>query len=820
MTNFELHKILNSSSNDLKDAQSSILNMYIEKVKKQKAKERKLSELLTELKSENVSKEILATKEQLDIIKLDIIKYNTLKENMHKENIVAENEQEFEPKINEKVEKEKKMEEEINQYKELFNDSLFDEAFMLLDENVSKIENVIGRSKHIRDFLSFIFDADFFNEMLDKNMLLPTSISFVKNLKEREILKEASAKLNHFSFVDIDMVSGMFSSLVKAHELDKAQFLLPFVHNNVVNYPNTLKDIIVDKDMAALRFICENMKNVNYNNGAILRMAINMQPQALKMLIEEFNFDINEADNEYGDNLISLLIKNKNIKQFKFVVENYSNRINWGMKNQKKMKENTLFDMINNSGMEDDFYQVLLSDLTLKSTYVETIAQALVTNKKAVEKIVQTDVYDMLFAHPNFDDQSFNLGQIYLIYGFLSAINSAAVDKNEDLAKKYVKVLDSYLSNYPSPSVKDAAEYHIVGAAVFAASPGNTAKSKEAGYNASKAAIEAVSLIAKNFPQFINQPNPNGELPIMQIDKDSSLYTLLINNGAIPMEPEKPKTFANSLMKLISGKKEEPTVNQAQLERAQLAAKETVKQNTQATPLSELRRKIREDLQNMQPLVKDPLCDLSIKLKCENMFLSADKLLMMMEKHKIKNAYEEMNFLSENFATYVQKTLTYYIQVCSATVDLAHKQQQDEKLKNAKEECLRQIDLLMMQVNLFSDNIFRNVEMNAKTDLRVQGRFLDEKMRNSKAEFGADKLVDTVEGNKENNKIEGTKAVDVIQKPEAPKSSFNINHEDTVAFKNIALPKFSSTKDEAVQIMSEVEQEIGDTPKKIKLGKI
>lgn len=625
-----------------------------------------------------------------------------------------------------KKQKEELMKEDMKEYVELFEDSLFDEAFLLLERNSTKFgDDIIARNKHIRNFFGFIFEDDFFNELLENNRLLPVASSFVDNLIKKEFLKDMGSKLGNF--VDSDMISIMYSFLLLNNEFEKAKFLIPFFQANAQGFPKTINEIVSKNNLKALRFVCENMNNIHFNEGSLLRLSSDMSPQALKMLIEEFDFKINEQSKDTGENLVTALIKDKNIKNFQFIVENYSNRVNWGLTTKKIKQTASIFDLIDASGIRNELYEILLDDLTLKSNYIERIANSLFENDKVVAATIETDIYSKLFSHPSFDPQTFNLGQSHLIYGLLSKLGRAATQETEQEARMYLKVLECYLENHSDDSVPEAPEYHVVGAVMWVASESKSA-----------VGADAATLIIRHFPKYINRPNPNGNLPIMQegIEKDSPLYRLLVNQGAIPLEED--KGFWTSISKAFN-KNGKPRVNAELLEKAQREQEAVVESKN--TPLTGLRAKMRDDFRVMTELLNNPLCDGTIKLKCENMFLNADRLALMMDKHKVKNAYEDFNFLSENFSNYLKKSLTSYIEICEATVDFDHIVKKPEKLEKAKKQCLENIELLNKQLSLMGSQLFEDVEQASTRDLRVQNKFLKERFDQATQEMNIEDIV-------------------------------------------------------------------------------
>lgn len=640
---------------------------------------------------------------------------------------------------NELNKKEEKMTQEIQHYIDLFNESLFDEAFILLEQDVSGIDNIIEKNKLIRNFFGFVFSEDLFNNMLEENKLLAVSVTLINNL-QKDFLKEMGSKLKNF--VDEDMFSVMYSLLLLGSEFDKAKFLLNFFTPSVQTYPKTIEEIINNKNIEGLRFVCENMRDIHYNKDELLVLSCNMGNDALKMLIEEFDFNVNDKLKENSDNLMTALLKKGNAKGFKFIVDNYEKNINW---NAQLTNKTTLFQIISTMPTQTrlEYFDILLSSPTLKESLIEKIAVNLFTftteNYKIMQDGVEHDIYKKLFEHPNFNGQTFTLGQGYFLYELLSTFGTIALENLEDCTKMFAKIINEYLgSKEGQKDIGDSPSYHIVGAILFVAN--------EIEQNAKttplimQLTLDIANNILKTFPQHINRESPNGIFPLTQVKNESPLYNMLVEQGSVTLDPEPDMGFWGGFKNAFSNNKKNPGgINKALIEKAQAfkntpngrvsKAKEYVKDNKvqHDSSLSSLKEKIKDELRNMGPLISNPMCDLTIKMKCENMYLTTIQLINMMEKHNVSHAYEEMNFLSVNFSTYIQKTLKFYIQVCNAAVDLAHENIKEDKLNKAKEECIKQIDLLAKQVEKVGESMFKDVEANAKRDFNVQGRFLTTK---------------------------------------------------------------------------------------------
>lgn len=612
----------------------------------------------------------------------------------------------------------------LPEYESLFEDALYEEAFILLEKRLAKIDDLIESRKHIKKFFELMDEDEHLAQAYKTGKVYALAKSLASALQE-PFMVDARERIN--DWLETDTLSMLYTQLVLNNNFEKAKLMMPYVDTNLGNYPETISKIASNNNVDALRFFCENMKNIHFNDGALLRACHDMSPATLSMLIEEFEFDINEQNKEdpksdstkdlMGISIFNKLAYKGNIKNFKHIVENYGHRINLNQTFVHKNKNVTFFDMVDINDNHTEFFEPLMAMPSLRSTYIERIAQSLFAKPTVINKCAQTDVYALMFSHPNFNHQAVNLGQGYTLYGLLSRMGiSSKEESNQGLVRSYMKVLEAYVENHPDDNVPSSANFHIVGAAVHVAS-------------LSESLADACNLIMRRYQQYINQPNPSGKLPIQQVEKDTLLYRLMVNHGAIPPEP--PQSFWNTVASyIIPGKKSSESHRDAVLRVAEEMSSKKSSESPKGS-LKTLRQQMREDFREMKEYLKNDLCDPIIKFKCENMFLKADHLVMMMDRHSLKNSFEDMHFLGENFSNYLNTSLKKYIEACQAAYDFTAPPQKNDlqhKVNEAKNLCMQQVNLLTEQIELISHNTFTDANSEALKGLRVQSKFLEAKL--------------------------------------------------------------------------------------------
>lgn len=597
----------------------------------------------------------------------------------------------------------------MRDYIELIEDSLYEETFELLEKNASSLTDMIEQKRYVRSIFGGLFEEDFFVSVLKEKKwgLLANAMS---HALDRPFFSEMKNKLD--IVIDTEKAEKLVSILILENKIDAAKTFLPYAGKDLSHYVGTVDGIINSNSLDALKFVCENFDNIHFNFDELLAKSCNMKTDAIKMLIDDFGFDLN-TQSRLSNNLLMGMIKSNNLKNFEWVNRNYGDKLNYNNeKIYEYIEKNTL----------TEFYGVMLLNPYLKQVSLEKIGNYLF-NGKNIENLYQTDIYEKFFVHKNFNDQSFTLGQGYFLYGLLSKMGMAAKRDGNDVARYYLRILDTYLNTLASDSIPDSPEFHIVGAAVHVAKIGEC-----------QSTTEACTLVMHRFGKYINKPNPSGVLPISQVEKDSALFRILVNNGAVPPEPE--PTFWSSVLNIFKGKKEATIPSQEIDKPYQSGGKFSI-------PV--IRVKMRNDFRAMRQYLAGESCDSTIKIKCENMFLKADKLSAVMEKNNLTSFTDELHFLSENFSNYLMQSLKAYTDLEFTTRNLDGEEEAAKKIENAKRICLNHVDLLTEQLDLITNNISNGLSDGAMSQLKVRSKFLEERFNQS---------IDDKEEQKENEVVQ------------------------------------------------------------------
>jgi hypothetical protein len=584
---------------------------------------------------------------------------------------------------------------------ELIEDSLYEEVFELLEKNATKIEDSIERKRYIRNVFGGLFEEEVFVDILNQGKWSDLAVA-VSVALGRPFFEDMKNRFG--TMINIEEASKIVSILIVDGKYEAAKTFLPYANKDLSLYDSTLNTIMLANNINSLRFVCENFENIHFNFEELLSRAAGMGTESIVMLMEDFGFDL-QLQGRQENNLVVRLLRQGQIKTFDWLNKNNPEKIDYGNEVIYKLIEREIVD----KGLVLEFISSILSNPYLKKPHIEKIGNFLF-NSKNVEKFYQSDIYEKFFTHRSFDEQIFTLGQGYFIYGLLAKIGITSKRDGSEVANYYVSILNSYLNTYEKDEVPDSPELHIVGAAVQVAKVGNC-----------KSATEACVLIMRRFGKYINRPNPSGLLPISQVEKESPLFRILVNNGAVPPEPE--PTFWTSVFGIFK--------NKTTLQYMPQQSATSVGISSKPTSITSIRVKMRNDFRAMREYIANENCDAEIKMKCENMFLKADKLGLVMEKNNLSSFTDELHFLSENFSNYLKQSLKAYTDLVFTTKNLDEVSTASKKIDHAKKVCLNHVNLLFEQLDLISGNISNGLSDGALSQLKVRSKFLEQRFNQS-----------------------------------------------------------------------------------------
>lgn len=612
-------------------------------------------------------------------------------------------------------------------YKKLFKEEIYSEIFKEIEKNFYEIDNEVMRKKYLKDAFRFVLHVENIDYLAENKKLIFLSKEIVKQFRYSEFLKKEGVLDNLEFYFQAVKCKVIFVDLFLNKDLDDAKFMLQFFDPNLKDFKNTIEVIKKNNNTDLLRFLCENMTNINFNNGELLRKSVFMDFNAVNMLINEFNFDINDEDEFGGGNVFQVVVEAGKTKVFEGLVKNYSKELNI-LKPMKvnKLGELNLIRLIEkkcNIVKQYEFLSIILdktSALNLPKPALKYIGNILFESE-FMSKYHNTDIYEKFFQQKEFSHEDINLGQRYFLYGMLSSMGeflkvSPAHNESSQI-ERYFNVIQSFLKHSKVDDIPPAINYHIVGAAVEIAS----------FYDET---IDILNLILNKYQKYVNKPNPNGLLPIQQIIKNSTVYSVLIEHGAISIDEEEKPSFFSTLFKAFEKNKKPNRL----LEHIQ-EMNEKIYENmpnriitTKEKDITQLFDKIKSDFMDINEFLSKDGVDLELKSESENLYFKTIGLVKTLENKSGTTAslYEEVHFLNQNFSNYLKKSIEKYVDLLKIYENQNNKIT-EEKLDKGKSLCIEQIKILQKQVDVFIENILNNSTDEKLQSLNIQKRFLTEK---------------------------------------------------------------------------------------------
>lgn len=575
---------------------------------------------------------------------------------------------------------------EFREFCDLMEDGLPEHTFELLDKKLKNIESVVDKKIYMKNLFSYLFAPSNVKYWLEINQLLLLS-SGLRNWCSKQLDIDIGSVL--VNSISKDTASIIFSRFVLNNDFTNASFYLDYAYDDLSKYKISIIDMIDKPDVSGINFMLSNLSNLYFENGILLFYSAK-NTEIASLLLDKYRFDINTVCN--GISFISKVVEVNNLNLFKILLSRHHTALNF--------TDDSIYNNILNT-KNFDFITPLLTCSDVKSPQIKRIYEILFSGD-IPDKLAYTQVYSALFNNPLFDHHIMNLGQGYFIYGLLSKLGVVSKKLGADYAKCYVHILDDYLSSIKDQYMPDSPDFHVVGAAVHVAQICHT-----------QPTIDALTLVVRKFPNYLNKKNPNGFLPLEQVQSSSSIYQILLNNGA---KKEITTTSIWGYLKSFFIKKEHAIDVETE------SMYPVVKNNSSSSISTyNVREQIRLDFNQIQQIIDVDGFDFELKILCENMFLLSDKLSILIENNPEIDFTTELHFLSQNFSNYLSKTLSTYVKFIKSN------SYTPEQAENTKRIALKHINLITDQITLLTNNISSLLHDDTMNDLEIRTKFLESK---------------------------------------------------------------------------------------------
>ena len=625
----------------------------------------------------------------------------------------------------------------------LWQNAFFNEFFDEFLNHINSHTDIIERKVYFKKSFEYLCSDAIFEQLLTHKCSLDFAHALANFMKNHDIFEQLSFQPQNF--IKSQHASVYFSLFTLQENFPLAMFYLKFADNNLSTYQKTIQKIIDAELIDALDFMCSNLNNIHYDKFKLLELTQN-SPNLLILLITKHDFDINAKQNKSNLSFFQEILFFKKTKALTAIFENAIEFIDFNAKlnitindslikfaYEKNIEELSIIDLIEYNDLEKKLFPLILKyeDLNLK-TFTQ-IGNILFSPKK-INKFEEIDIYDDFFKHPQFDPQQFNLSQRYFLFGFYALLGdivnhyktyiqspSLALNKINEATLPFKSILKSYFKYHSDKDIGVSPDFHIVGAAVYITRAAQCSN-----------LLDLLSTLISNLPEYVNTPNPNGYYCLDMVSKNSTIYTILKEHGAVdrPKEHSSFKKFImNNIFKIKTNSPISPSIIKEATQHTHL--QKDIKQ-TSTFNIHKIRLKMRSDLKEMRSYIATPECDPIIKIECENMFLKAEKIAQYIEKNKLTTCYDEFHFLNENFSTYLKASLHSYITVAknkNEFIGIGDFTKLEKKLYEAHEICMKHIKLLTEQTQLIANNLLLDSNESNLNNLHARTYFLHEKFK-------------------------------------------------------------------------------------------
>lgn len=526
----------------------------------------------------------------------------------------------------------------------------------------------------------------------------------------------------------IGAMSLCFSVLVGGNALTKAKVLKPYINNNLNAYPNVIKDLIAQNKVEALDFLLENTVNHEFNNYEIMNSLMGLPSyEKVYYFYEKYEFSINAklAASHHNlkisapewNTLFSRIVDSKNFALFEEIMSNSKQRpaLNVIFNVDGVIKNYSVFYLIKGSSDLNRYLEKALDYPDIRSDEINSILSMLMQNMQLLIDSINNNIVKKIFEHPNLNSVSFVEDTVHL-FGFLSCVSYWAKfpisDYNYD-AMGYV--LERFFERFPDVNtIPIGTNVNLVGSTVFLLDKVAPIPRLQ----------EILMKILVHYIDWINVENPCGKTPLELVSQNNKkLYDRLIGLGAV----ERRRSTWDMLK--FWDKSSVSNVDFSQrlsLNGGTTKYKAPNNQTQELTRYSaslDVEKEMRESFIALRPSLKN--MPLDIRLACEDMFLSAENLLILTKQEDKGKFNEDVFFLVQTFNDYLPSIINTYIG--SADLDFI-KNGVLSKDTPEKEEVLKQIQMLNNHISKMRNNIELKMKKKLNMDIGRNTEFLKQKL--------------------------------------------------------------------------------------------
>lgn len=615
---------------------------------------------------------------------------------------------------------------DFSPYQELLETGLYEILFKKLKENTEAQEDDIETQKYLNAFFMHVFSKEFMKKAQKENFAKYFYPVVFQNLNDEEYLQFFKERLGRI--VNEDVANEFFSTLMTSGKEAEANLLLPFVSKNAEDHFSLFVELIKNNQDKAFCTLVDKMSNIHFGNHVLLQLALDSNPSTVNYLVNKHKFDINAVPDmdgwsEQSYSLVHAAILEESHGHLKNLLTYHLEKINFKPTSVEGIrgKVDLITFVLSQEPPYEQMKMFLSSDLSarINAEHIRDMLNYMMTDDNIV-KFSKTDIFEDLFAHPNFKSEVCAPNQNYFYYEMVATLSKEAKlgdsEDNDDKIRGLLNVFSAYLHNAKPEDMPNATSFNPLGAIVWrAAIPvRHDAEMRD-----------AVLMVAKKFPQLINGLNPNGKTALDLTKDGSSLNKMLKDMGAKPAPSGFKKWFGgdNSVVSVPDTIKPETFTEKKQ--RNSFAAGASV---------AELIVYLKEDQERIWKEFKQKVPDAHPELKenYDDLFFKGIEFLEFAKNHPnvVINSYEDITFVSNNMVKYVNDIFENYEAVVSVANRLSNSQQRIEREQMVREGCVSQMSQMSRQLTVSTDKAYQAATEEAMERMNVNGRVVAGKVKN------------------------------------------------------------------------------------------
>lgn len=625
-------------------------------------------------------------------------------------------------------------------YQEFIETGLYEIMFQKMKENAQSQVDEIETQKYLNTFFMHIFSKEFVKKAKKDNYFKYFYPVVFKSLNEDEDFNIFTNRIGRI--ISEETANDFFETLIKSGREADASLLLPYISKNAEDHFSLFVDLIADGQDKLFCNLVEQMNNIHFGNDVLLQITLDSNPSTANYLINKHKFDINAVGELPGVDEDSYSFVHSTIIEdahghLKNLLTYHLEKINFNPVEVSGIRGK--IDLMTFVLSQDPSYEQLKMFLSpdlsgrISADHIRHILEYMMTDKNII-KFSSTDVFEDLFAHPNFDAKLCAPNQNFFYYEIVAALSKETQSKGggqtEERVRSYLKVMSAYLHNAKPEDMPNATSFNPLGAIVWRAT-------FPVQYDAEMR--DAVLMVAKKFPMLINAVNPNGKTALDLTKDGSTLQQMLKEMGAKPAPSGLRKWFGGDITVLSVPDTIKPET-----------FKENVQRNSFATGASipELLLYFKEDQEKIWKDFKTKLPEAhpELKEKYDELFYKGTEFLEFAKGHPdiVINSYEEISFITNGMIKYVRDILDNYESVVNVANRLSNSNLKIEKEQAIRAGCVNQMNQMSKQLTVSIDKIYQmatedGMEKMNVTSLRVAGKV--QNMNNSESVLAVEKRI-------------------------------------------------------------------------------